>query len=111
LGDAEAQYRFGEMHRRGQGVPKSFVKALEWYRRAADQGQPRGQHYLGFGYLYGQNLPQDPVLAYMWFSLAAAGGIESDNNVLDQLATKMTPEQIAEAQRLAREWKPQPEQP
>jgi hypothetical protein len=42
----------------------------------------------------------------MWFSLAAAQGYPSAEDYMDTLAKKMTPAQIAEAQRLAREWKP-----
>jgi hypothetical protein len=41
-----------------------------------------------------------------WFNLAAASGNEDAAKARDQLATMMTPAQIAEAQQLAREWKP-----
>jgi hypothetical protein len=42
----------------------------------------------------------------MWFNLAAAGGDESGMKNRDLAATHMTPAEIAEAQRLSREWKP-----
>ena len=48
------------------------------------------------------------VQAHMWFALAAAQGDESAGKHRDRLATKMTPAQLAEAQRLAREWRPKP---
>jgi hypothetical protein len=54
------------------------------------------------------NIPQDLVRAHMWFSLAAAQGDKSAINQ-DTVARRMTPAQIAEAQKLAREWKPKPE--
>jgi TPR repeat protein len=58
-------------------------------------------------YFDGQGVPQDYVLAHKWLNLAAAqGGMRSDTAVKarDNVASQMTPEQIAEAQRLAREW-------
>jgi TPR repeat protein len=51
-----------------------------------------------------QGVPQDYVIAHMWLSLAAAGGNFTAER--DFIAAKMTPAQVAEAQKLAREWKP-----
>jgi hypothetical protein len=53
-----------------------------------------------------QGVARNHVLAHMWFSLAAANGMDAVGQARDQLAAKMTPDQIAEEQRLAREWKP-----
>ena len=44
------------------------------------------------------------MLAYMWFNLAAAQGNEDAENDKDAMERQMTREQIAEAQRLSREW-------
>ncbi len=57
-------------------------------------------------YSAGDGVPQDYVKAHLWFNLAAAQGNEDARELRDLWAKKMTPEQIAEAQRLAREWKP-----
>jgi TPR repeat protein len=54
----------------------------------------------------GEGVPKDYVLAHMWVNFAAAQGHEKAKKFLDYLAKRMTSEQIAEAQRLAREWKP-----
>jgi len=54
----------------------------------------------------GRGLPQDWVQAHMWYNLAAAQGLEPANKLRDSLAKKMTPAQIAEAQKMAREWRP-----
>lgn len=51
-------------------------------------------------------MPQDYIQAHMWFNLAGAGGNATALRNRDLVAAKMTPAQIAEAQRLAREWKP-----
>ena len=52
----------------------------------------------------GYGVPEDAVLAYMWYNLAAAQGIESAQTNKDIIEQRMTREQIAEAQRLSREW-------
>ncbi len=43
----------------------------------------------------------------MWLNLAAAQGFEKAAELRDLLEENMTPEQLAEAQRLAREWTPE----
>jgi hypothetical protein len=40
----------------------------------------------------------------MWYNLAAAAGDEKASTPRDRIAIKMSLSQIAEAQRLAREW-------
>jgi TPR repeat protein len=91
-------------------VPQDYTKAREWYERAAAQRDASAQGNLGGLYLYGLGVPQDYVLAYMWYNLAASHltGDEqkraSDNR--NKVAQRMTPSQIAEAQKQAREWKP-----
>ena len=104
-GHAKAQFNLGVMYRNGQGVPQDNAAAARWYRKAADQGNARARTNLGFMYGKGHGVTQDYVQAYMWYILAAQG--EKDTGELrDGLAKQMTPAQIAEAQKLAREWKP-----
>jgi len=57
-------------------------------------------------YVDGYGVPQDYIQAHMWFNLAGANGVAFAVQQRDMVARKMTPGQIAEAQRLAREWKP-----
>ena len=61
---------------------------------------------LGVMYAVGQGVPQDLARVHMWFSLAAAQGDESATKNQDISARRMTPAQIAQAQKLVREWKP-----
>ena len=90
--------------------PQNEAEAVRWLRRAAEQGNANGQFLIGFRYTIGDGGPQDLVAAHMWLNLAAAqsSGDDRERSVKerDAVATRMTPEQIAEAQRLAREWKP-----
>ena len=54
----------------------------------------------------GRGAPQDYVEAHKWLNLSAAQGDKKAAEMRDFLTKKMTTAQIAEAQRLAREWKP-----
>ncbi|WP_417433089.1 sel1 repeat family protein [Hoeflea sp.] len=73
---------------------------------AADKGLADAQAKLGYSYSTGEGVPQDYALAHMWFNLAAAQGADKAAENRDIVAKKMTRDQIAEAQRMAREWKP-----
>jgi hypothetical protein len=115
-GIPEAQFNLGLMYANGQGVPQDYAKAEKWYRKAAEQGYALAQLNLGFMYNYGQSVPKDYVLAHMWFNLAVSRfpALEKEEREMavenrDIATSKMTPAQIAEAQRLAREWKPKKE--
>ncbi len=105
-GLVNAQYSLGQMYRKGLGVPQDYQEALKWYRRAADQGHGNAQFNLATMYYNGHGVPQDYVLAHKWADLAASQGDEDAVKKRDARATLMTPQQIAVAQRLAREWKP-----
>ena len=105
-GDVTAQNRLGVMYGNGQGVAQDYGEAMKWYRKAADQGYALAQFNLGVMYGNGQGVPQDYIQAHLWYNLAAGQGEELGRKARDSLLDLMTAEQIAEAQKLAREWKP-----
>jgi uncharacterized protein len=105
-GQAKAQFNLGTLYFNGEGVPKDYQQALRWFRLAADQGEALAQTKIAIMYDDGQGVPQDIVQAYKWYSLAATNGDKPAPQLRDLIANKMTPAQIAEAQKLAREWKP-----
>jgi TPR repeat protein len=102
-GDAEAQYNLGNLYYLGQGVAQSKVTAATWYRRSAEQGFAEAQYNLAVMYTNGEGVPQNNILAYALFDLAAADDPEAAEH-RDNVVERMTPDQIAEAQRVAREW-------
>ena len=108
-GDAWAQSNLGWMYRKGQGVPQDYAEAVKWYRLAADEWDKEAQFNLGSMYEKGKGVPQDYAEAAKWYRLAADQGLEKAAKGLEVLEKEMTPAQIAEAQRLAREWKPKGE--
>ena len=105
-GDATAQYRLGHLYDAGSGVTQDYVQAVRWYRLAADQGVAAAQFGLGTMYENGHSVPQNFILAHMWFNLSASRGNKAAALSRDELATSMSPAEITEAQKLAREWRP-----
>jgi TPR repeat protein len=92
-GDADAQSVLGSMYATGEGVPQDDAEA---------------QSELGFSYLTGTGVPRDYVQAEMWFNLAASQSTDDVGeravSIRDFAADHMDPTQLAEAERLAREW-------
>ena len=94
----------GESYAEGKGVPQDYAEAVKWFRKAAEQGSATAQYSLGWCYAEGEGVPKDDVLAYMWLNLAAASGNEDAKTSRETVSKRMTAEQIAEAQKLSREW-------
>jgi uncharacterized protein len=112
-GDASGQYNLGAMYATGRGVPQDETEAMRWYRKSAEQGYVPAQSKLGLMYAAGRGAPQDFVLAHMGFDLAIYRSPawpsevrDSNVNLRDQVTIKMSPAEIAESQRLTREWQP-----
>jgi TPR repeat protein len=111
-GNDLAQYSLGLLYDSGSGVTRDPATAAKWYRQAADQGNARAQFELGSMYLSGRGVPRNYILAHMWWKLVVESGRDKSSAVDDAarglvvLAKIMAPPQIAEAQKLAREWRP-----
>ena len=93
----------GWMYRKGKGVPQDDKVAAQWYRFVAEQGYAPAQKGLAEMYLRGTGVPQDIILAYMWANIAVFGGEKDAREVRNLAEETMTPSQIAEAQKRARE--------
>ena len=91
------------MYHEGRGIPKDDRQAVQWYRKAAEQGDAIAQFNLGLKYANGEGVPKDDVQAYAWANLAGAQGHESARELRADLSANMTRAQIAEAQKLSRE--------
>ncbi len=107
-GDAAAQLNLGNCYIAGKGVRFDLVEGLKWIRKAADRGNPDAQLLLGLYYKAGTGVAQDYVQAWKWLKLAEA---LIPNAIIPRVAceSSMTPDQIAEAQRLSREFQPHKE--
>lgn len=102
-GNANAQANLGTLYLNGQGVPQDYALARQWYAKAIAQGNADAQFYLGWMYAYGQGIPQDLVQAYLWLSVAAAQNNKVAAQERDKIVIKMTPAQLADAQRLTQQ--------
>ncbi len=103
-GYANAQFNLGVMYDKGLSVPPDYAEAMRWYRLAAEQGNASAQYNLGLIYYFGKGVATDNVQAHLWWTLAAAKEHENGRKNRDIVAKRMTPADISEAQRLAREW-------
>ena len=104
--DADAQFNLGLKYARGLGVARDYAEALRWFRMAAEQGHAKAQYNLGLINWQGQSVPRNFVQAHMWWTLSASQGTAFATQFRDNVEGRMTPEQIAKAEKLAREWKP-----
>jgi hypothetical protein len=112
-GNAVAQLYLASLYYQGKGVPQDFAEAAKWHRKAADQGLSIAQALLGCLYVDGDGVPQDYAEGYFWLNLAVASSNGDLNlrarKIRDSASKKLTPQQIADTQRRAREWSPKVE--
>jgi hypothetical protein len=104
-GNMIARFELGTRYENGEGVPENDVEAVRWYRKAADQGYAAAQGSLGRMFGVGAGMPKSNIEAYKWFSLAAAQGNAGARTNKEIVARAMTPDQIAEAEQLAAQWR------
>jgi TPR repeat protein len=112
-GDVVAERYLGAMYANGQGVARDDREAVKWYGRAAEQGDADAQASLAAMYSAARGTSQNYVQAHKWFSVAASRYPAAERTKRAQairnserLAEKMSPPEIEEAKRLAREWQP-----
>ncbi|MFL6589723.1 MAG: tetratricopeptide repeat protein [Chthoniobacterales bacterium] len=104
---AAAQYNLGVCYYHGEGVAKDKKEAVKWFRKAAEQNDAQAQGRLGLCYVEGEGVPVDLVEAYKWVVLAARQGNENATKfILATLNPALTPQQRAQGQKLADEFKP-----
>jgi TPR repeat protein len=106
-GDVEAQKKLAAIYFKPSfltGVSKDAPEAVKWMRKAAEQGDAEAQFNLGVVYFQGDGVPQYDAIAYMFFNLAAAKDYENAEKYIDLIEKRTTKEQIAEGQKLTREW-------
>jgi TPR repeat protein len=87
----------------GKGVTQNYTEAVRLLKLTAAQGLGDAQWFLGGMYQRGQGVAKDNVRAHMWFNLSAAQGDKDASRLRDNVAKEMTPQQIAQAQKLAKE--------
>ncbi len=104
-GDAEAQTAVAGLYLDGLGAPADPAEAVRWYRRAAEQGDAVAQQNLGDLLSRGRGVARDPIGAYVWLSLAAAQGRRWPAQRRAEIAERMSPAQLAQAEARLAAWR------
>lgn len=107
----DALYRLCVLSDIGRGLPQDYHEALRWCRLAIDQGHGQAMFIMATYYDKARAVSRDLVQAHRWYNLASAYGYHEGAKWRDRLALDMTPAQLAEAQLLARNWKPRSQAP
>lgn len=105
-GHAKAQLSLGVLYQKGVSIRYGYTEAVRLYRAAAEQGNHAAQFNLAMMYVRGHGVLQDFVEAYKWFRLSARQGNVAAPRNLERTAQLMDAEEIARAERLARNWTP-----
>jgi TPR repeat protein len=106
-----AMYRVGYLHEKGLGVKANMKEAEKWYRKAADAGDSWSQLYFGDKCEHGRGVPVDLISAHVWYNLASKGmGSEElwkkAKSAKERVALTLSAEDLARAEKMAREWRP-----
>lgn len=105
-GYTNAQLYVGNCYAQGRGTSIDYTAASKWYRMAAEKGDSLAQYALSDLYFKGLGVNRDHVLAYMWANLSSASSNKDAVRFRNLLEASMTEDEINEAQKLSREWKP-----
>jgi TPR repeat protein len=109
-GDVDAQYWLGLYLSSGcyEGVKRNIPEAINWYRRAAEQGDTSAQRFLAGSYVLGYGVTLDLKEAYFWSLVGARCGNDNAINDAESLRPRITRYEREEAERRAKSWMPKP---
>lgn len=111
-GDNQGVFMMGVVYEGGIGEVRNIAEAFKWYKKSADRGFYSGMLKVANMYGKGQGTPKDNAQAYLWFAIAESRAPKDSNDryeipiVKDKLSTILTKEQVADAERKAKAWKP-----
>lgn len=98
-GDADAQFKLGNMYLFGQGMPQNEETAAAWYQKAAQQGHREAMLTLGLLHQTGRGVSRSLPEAFAWFSLAADQQDPAAKRWRDTLAASLSPRELVEARK------------
>lgn len=106
FGDADAQYRVGELYASEEGLGINPLQSARWYSLAARKGHPAAQAKLGILLFNGEGIEAQPVEGLMWLTVARERTIGTPdegwiNDLLVRAMSVASPDQRADAIKLA----------
>jgi localization factor PodJL len=108
-GDRSAMHNLALYEFRGEGGPQDLAAAAKWFKKAAEAGVVDSQYNLALLYESGSGVERDLVQAYKWFDIAAQGGDAQARANAVELEGKLSPAQIASAEKAAAAFRPKSE--
>lgn len=100
----ETQYQLGDMFHHGDDRSRDYEQAVKWYTHAARKGYRRAQHRLGTMYAKGLGVSRNFIKAYAWCKVSADQQSKFALRKLKKIEARLKPAEIAEANRLARQY-------
>ena len=97
-----AQLNLGALYAEGRAIEKDDARAMEWFQKAAEQGNGLGQVNLGIGYFKGKGVIRDPVAAHMWFTLSDADGADEWRKAVE---AKLSRDELEKSRKLVEKWR------
>jgi localization factor PodJL len=107
-GNRKAMHNLAVAYAQGTGVQKDFAEAARWFSKAAALGLADSQFNLAVLYERGLGVPQSLLDAYKWYAIAAAQGDAESKSRIGAIATQLSADDRAAAQRSADQFKPAP---
>lgn len=105
-GNRKAMHNLAIAYAEGRGVAKDYMVAARWFTQAAQLGYVDSQFNLAVLYERGDGVPQSLLDAYKWYSIAAAQGDQESKARIDAIATQLSADDLAAAQKAAQGFKP-----
>jgi TPR repeat protein len=103
-GNGKADFQIGLMVEAGHGAKQDNKEATKWYTKSAEKGYAKAQRILGLKHRDGAGVSKNIVTARMWLNIAGSYGSEEALKEGYHLKKEMTPDQVAESDKLTREW-------
>jgi TPR repeat protein len=107
-GYAPAQVILGNIYFRGDGIAADQKAGADWYLKAAEQDDVVAQFLIANLYVTGQGVPEDFVQAYKWLLIAEGANHPDAKKTAEErkqlIVGRLSPAQIAEAEKQANEW-------
>jgi localization factor PodJL len=107
-GNTRAMHNLAVLLAEGAGGKPDYVAATTWFQKAADQGVRDSQYNLAVLFARGLGVPQDMTKSYTWFAVAAAQGDDDAGRKRDEVASRLSPADLAKAKAQAETWKAVP---